>query len=110
MRRRCRFAQAGANLHAMLPDLLFQDLDLLVQRGDHGDEGPDRGGVGKREGLGLGEPVAAQRRQDRRGPLGDGAPPGQFQRGGHLRAGQLPAAAGPVPCPAVPGCRGRPGG
>jgi hypothetical protein len=58
----------------MLPHLLFQELDLLVQRGNHGDEGPDRGGVGEGEDLGLGELVAAQRRQDRRRPLGDPLP------------------------------------
>ena len=90
--------------------LPLQGLDLLVEGGDHRDQGPDRGGVGGGDGGRLAQLRAAQRRLDRRGLAGDVAAAGALERRGDLRAGQPGAPGpGPAPWPAVPACRARPG-
>ena len=57
-------------------DLPLQDLDLLVQDGDDGEQRPDGGRAGEGEGFGLAELLAAQDRQDRVGLVLDASAPG----------------------------------
>ena len=69
--------------------LPLQDLDLLVQGGDHRDQGPDGGSVGGGDGRRLAQLSAAQRGEDRGRLAGDVAAAGALERRGDLRAGQL---------------------
>ena len=73
----------------MLPHLLFQDLDLGVEGGDHRDLGPDGGSVGGGQRGRLAEVITAQRGQDRAGLARDVPAAGALERRGDLGAGQL---------------------
>jgi len=69
----------------------------------------DRGGIGEGEDLGLGELVAAQRRQDRRGPLGDGADrPTRVTQGGGGRHSSTNTAPSSGPRTRCSGPSGQP--
>ncbi len=91
----------------MVPHLLFQDLDLLVQGAGHRDERPDADRAGRRQGLGLTQLLAARRRQDRGRPPGDVPAPGTLEGSADLRPGQ-PRCTRRLGCPAGqlqnPGC------
>jgi len=75
--------------------LLLQDFDLLVQGGDDRDQRPGRGCVGGRQRRRLAKVIAAQRRQDGGGPLGDVLAPGALEGGAYLGAGELRGPGGP---------------
>jgi len=95
-RSRSRLGQDDLSVRVppkMVPHLLFEDLDLLVQSGDDRDERPDGSPVSGCQGRRPGQLLAAQRGQDGGGPLGDVAAPGALERRGHLRPGQ-PCGAG----------------
>src|SRR6185312_13215657 len=73
----------------MLLHLRFEESDLLVESDQDGDQGPYGRGVGRGQRGGLAEVLAAQRGQDRAGPVLDVMAAGALERGGHLGAGQL---------------------
>src|SRR5579859_2059877 len=60
--------------------LALQRLDLLVQDGDHRDQGPDGDGVGGGDSGRLAQLGAAQRGEDRGGPGGDAVAAGALER------------------------------
>ena len=76
----------------MLLHLPLQGLDLLVQDGDHRDQGPDGGRVGGGEGRRLTQLLTAQRGQDGGSLARDAATAGALERSRHLGTGQLARA------------------
>jgi hypothetical protein len=80
--------------------LPLQDLDLLVEDGEHRDQGTGSGGVSGGDSLRLAQLLAAQRRQDRGRLGGDVAAAGALERRGDLRPGQ-------PPCPGRIRCLGQ---
>jgi hypothetical protein len=78
----------------MLPHLLFQDLDLGIQGGDHRDQGPGGSGVGGGQRGRLPEVLAGQRGQDRIGLARDVLAAGALERRADLGAVSFAARAG----------------
>src|ERR1039457_2360104 len=77
--------RAAAKIRLHLP---LQGLYLLIQGGDHRDQGPHGDSVGGGDSLRLAQLLAAQRRQDRRRLVRDVPAVSALERGADLRAGQ----------------------
>src|SRR5712692_1868796 len=77
--------------------LPLQGLDLLIQGGDHRDQGPDGDRVGGGDSLGLAQLRTAQRGHDRGRLAGDVAAAGALERRADLGAGQPPCPGRVLP-------------